>query len=86
MGCCKTDLRAAGLNNCTGAPVGSPIAVQNDVNANNVAPRGMKNVASWQHVTTFTLGLGANGALECDPNYLTRTCGDGFNLKQGGIN
>ncbi len=82
----KTDLRTAGLNNCTGAPVGSPIAVQNDVCANNVAPRGTEDVASWQHVTTFTLGLGANGTLKYDPNYLTQTSGDFFNLKQGGIN
>ncbi|MEQ1803864.1 MAG: PilC/PilY family type IV pilus protein [Burkholderiaceae bacterium] len=80
----QTDLRTAGLSNCTGAPVGTP-AVSNDVCANNVAPRG-SDAASWQHVTTFTLGLGASGILKYDPNYLTQTSGDFFGLKQGTIN
>ena len=81
----QTDLRTPALSNCTGASVLTgtpPTAVQNNVCANNVAPRGA-DAASWQHMTTFTLGLGAPGILKYDPNYLTQTSGDFFNIKQG---
>lgn len=73
----NTDLRDSGLGNCTGS-LGSGI----DVCANKVSPKGSDD-ATWQHMTTFTLGLGVNGLLKYDPNYLTQTVGDYFNIKQG---
>ncbi len=45
----------------------------NDVCKDNVAKSGVsltKDDAAWQHMTTFTLGLGVNGTLKYDPNYL----------------
>ncbi len=41
----------------------------------NVAPKG-NDVATWQHMTTYTLGLGLSGLLKYDKNYLTQTSGD----------
>ncbi len=73
----KTDLRDPSLNNCTGA-----LGTGTDVCGNNVAPKG-NDVATWQHMTTFTLGLGVNGLLKYDPNYLNQTTGDFNDLKQG---
>lgn len=73
----KTDLRDSSLANCQGA-----LGSGTDVCANNVAPQG-NDVASWQHVTTFTLGLGVNGILKYDKNYLTQVTGDYNDLKQG---
>ncbi|MFZ2651483.1 MAG: PilC/PilY family type IV pilus protein [Burkholderiaceae bacterium] len=73
----KTDLRDASLSNCQGA-----LGSGTNVCGNNVAPQG-SDVATWQHMTTFTLGLGANGILKYDPNYLTQTTGDYNDLKQG---
>ncbi len=40
-----------------------------DVCANNVPISGIDN-APWQHITLFTLGLGTNGQLVYDKNYL----------------
>jgi type IV pilus assembly protein PilY1 len=73
----KTDLRDASLGNCTGA-----LGSGTNVCGNNVAPQG-NDVASWQHMTTFTLGLGLNGILKYDPNYLTQVTGDFNDVKQG---
>jgi type IV pilus assembly protein PilY1 len=41
-----------------------------DVCQDNVPVSGLDN-ASWQHMTTFTLGLGTNGTLKYTPDYLT---------------
>jgi type IV pilus assembly protein PilY1 len=73
----KTDLRDASLNNCQGA-----LGVGTNVCNDNVAPQG-NDVASWQHMTTFTLGLGLSGILKYDKNYLTQVSGDFNDLKQG---
>lgn len=70
-----TDLRTAGLGNSTGA-LGS------DVSLNNVPSSGL-DTASWQHMTTFTLGLGARGRMIFSPTYLTDTSGDYFSVKNG---
>jgi type IV pilus assembly protein PilY1 len=59
----QTDLRTADLANCTGSN-------GVDVCANNVNARGVDN-ATHQHMTTFTLGLGVDGLLNYEPNYLT---------------
>ena len=71
----NTDLRTSALSNCTGS-----LGV--DVCANDVAG-GSLDTATWQHMTTFTLGLGNSGELKFDPKYLTQNAGDYFDIKQG---
>ena len=55
-----TDLRTT---SCNSGLLGA------DVCANNVPVSGLDN-ASWQHMTTFTLGLGTNGELAYTSDYL----------------
>lgn len=71
----RTDLR----------PAGSTGALGTDVSANNVPGAGT-DTASWQHMTTFTLGLGVNGAMKYSPTYETDTSGDFYNVKNGTVN
>ncbi|RZI84646.1 MAG: pilus assembly protein PilY [Rubrivivax sp.] len=62
-----TDLRTATLDNCTGASRADGTA--GDVCNNEVPPTGLdRNDA--QHMTTYTLGLGVNGVLPFNKNYL----------------
>jgi type IV pilus assembly protein PilY1 len=70
-----TDLRDNGLSNCTGA-LGSSVCT------NNVPSTGL-DAASHQHMTTFTLGLGARGRMVYSPSYLTDTSGDFYSVKNG---
>lgn len=76
-----TDLRDSSLGNCPGAVV-PPAVIGNSVCANNVPSTGL-DAASWQHMTTFTLGLGARGRMVFSPTYLTDTSGDFFSVKNG---
>lgn len=69
------DLRDSSLGNCTGA-LGTSVC------GNNVPSTGL-DAASWQHMTTFTLGLGARGRMVYSPTYLTDTSGDFFSVKNG---
>ena len=41
------------------------------------------DAATWQHMTTFTLGLGARGSMIYDSNYPSATDGDYFAVKTG---
>nr|WP_294841404.1 PilC/PilY family type IV pilus protein [uncultured Methylotenera sp.] len=70
-----TDLRTTTLGNCTGA-------LGLDVCENNVFVSGTDNNPQ-QHMTTFTLGLGVDGALMYSSDYKTATSGDFYNLKNG---
>lgn len=75
-----TDLRPTGSKNKQGV----------DVSDNNV-PAVSNNIiegdfANWQHMTTFTLGLGLSGVLDFDESYKTTEIGDYYNLKQGSVN
>lgn len=72
-----TDLRTAALGNQTGA-----LGV--DVSTNNV-PGGGTDAAAWQHMTTFTLGLGARGRMVYNSAYETATSGDFHSVKTGAI-
>jgi len=58
-----------------------------DLCTNNVTSAGsnqeVDDVAQYQHMTTFTIGLGVDGTLKYDPSYKTSTSGDYFNIKQG---
>jgi type IV pilus assembly protein PilY1 len=74
----QTDLRTTALGNCTATVNGNPI----DVCANNVSPSGSDD-ANWQHMTTFTLGLGVSGMLRYTTDYLTATSGDFHDIVQG---
>ncbi|MCF8197248.1 MAG: hypothetical protein K9J42_00660 [Sulfuritalea sp.] len=66
----KTDLRNSGLSNCTGA-------LGIDVCSDNVPATGdgaEDDRASWQHMTTFTMGLGLTGTVVYSKNYKTDEC------------
>ncbi|UCH18542.1 MAG: PQQ-binding-like beta-propeller repeat protein [Burkholderiales bacterium] len=71
----QTDLRSAALGNETGA-------LGTSVSPNNVLPGGDDD-ATWQHMTTFTLGLGVRGRMIYSPTYKTDTAGDYFDVSQG---
>ncbi len=79
----KTDLRDSGLSNCTGA-LGSDVCTNNVPGSTASAARSYGDAAAWQHMTTFTLGLGVGGTLNFNPNYLTETSGDFFQITNGG--
>jgi len=46
-------------------------------------PTTQTDPAPFQHMTTFTVGLGLAGQLQFDPDYLTQTSGDFVDIKQG---
>jgi type IV pilus assembly protein PilY1 len=77
-----TDLRTTALsNNLSGAPG----AVNgSDISANNVPSSGL-DAASHQHMTTFTLGLGARGKMVFDPAYESSTTSDYYWVKKGDV-
>lgn len=77
----NTDLRQTGY--CTGAVV-PPAVTGNDVCANNVPVSGL-DAAAHQHMTTFTLGLGASGYMQYSANYETSTSGDYFDVRNGTV-
>lgn len=71
----NTDLRsstATGVDatgTCTG-PIIPPYTTANNLCTDNYQPNG-RDTASWQHMTTFTLGLGAQGKMLFSPTYWT---------------
>ena len=89
----KTDLRTFELNNCVGvvvppATVGNtlcpatattPTATAADL-LNNV-PTTAGDPNSAQHMTTFTLGLGASGYMQYSGTYITDSAGDFTTVK-----
>ncbi|TWD90681.1 type IV pilus assembly protein PilY1 [Variovorax beijingensis] len=77
----NTDLRTTGLGNCKSSASGS----EQDVCSNNIVPAG-RDTATSQHMTTFTIGLGVNGTLDYDRNYLTQTSGSYVDLVNGAAN
>jgi type IV pilus assembly protein PilY1 len=73
----NTDLRTSVLNNCTGA-MGAGI----DVCQNNVFKTATDSNTA-QHMSTFTLGLGASGRMVYSPTYLTDSSGDYYSVWKG---
>jgi type IV pilus assembly protein PilY1 len=72
---CSATTAATGtnkFNSCCGQPKGG---VYNDVCTNEVKGTG-EDTATWQHMTTFTLGLGVDGALQFKDDYKTAATGD----------
>jgi type IV pilus assembly protein PilY1 len=51
--------------------------------ATNNVPVNSSDAASWQHMTTFTIGLGADGTKDYVENYLTATTGFYHDLLAG---
>lgn len=73
----QTDLRTSALGNCTGA-----LGAGTDVCENNVFISGTDN-NTQQHMTTFTLGLGASGWMNYSSSYLNDSTGDYVSVKLG---
>ncbi len=91
----KTDLRPGNLSvpttdslygTCAGSgALGGTV----DVCRNNVPPSGTgpeDDKATWQHMTTFTMGLGLSGTLSFSPSYKTDTTGTFQNIRAGTTN
>ncbi|WP_083259356.1 pilus assembly protein [Variovorax boronicumulans] len=77
----KTDLRNG--SNCTSTS--SSNGSSQDVCANIVRTTA-SDPANWQHMNTFTIGLGVSGTLAYDKNYLTQTTGAYADIKRGPLN
>lgn len=81
----ETDLRDDSAGTATGTCVGPtipPSTTPNNLCVNNVPPFG-RDVATTQHMTTFTLGLGAQGQMVFSPSYWNDTSGDFHDIKVG---
>ncbi|WP_162888594.1 pilus assembly protein [Dechloromonas sp. HYN0024] len=78
----NTNLRTAALNNCTG-PIIAPATTNSNLCLANKVPTTSVDTATWQHMTTFTLGLGARGRMVFTPDYLTSAASDFYFVKQG---
>lgn len=78
----NTNLRTTALGNCTG-PIISPATTANDLCAANSVPANGVDTATWQHMTTYTLGLGVRGRMVFSPSYLTDTTGDYYDVFKG---
>ncbi len=77
-----TDLRPNGSIGALGTDVGSGTVPPSTVASGYVAAEG--DSATWQHMTTFTMGLGLSGTLTYDPNYKkTSSTGDFAELRAG---
>ncbi len=78
----NTNLRTTALGNCTG-PIIAPATTPTDLCVPNTVPKNGVDTATWQHMTTFTLGLGARGRMVFSPSYLTDTSGDYYDVSKG---
>lgn len=76
-----TTLGANATGTCTG-PIISPATTANNLCTDNV-PQNGRDVATTQHMTTFTLGLGSQGEMVYSPSYWNDTSGDFYNVKSG---
>lgn len=77
----KTDLRTPALNNCDGA-LGTVASTGVDVCPNNVFKTDVDNNTA-QHMSTFTLGLGASGDMQYSPTYQSDSSGDYYSVANG---
>ena len=68
----KTDLRTSTLGNCTGALGGSTSVCDDNVPATGSGAEDDR--ANWQHMTTFTMGLGLTGTVVYSSGYKTDQC------------
>jgi type IV pilus assembly protein PilY1 len=78
------DLRTSALGNCVSASgSGQTLCTTASPDTYNNVPSSGLDAASWQHMTTFTLGLGARGKMIFSPSYSRDTSGDFFSVKNG---
>ncbi len=56
-------------------------SMTNDVAGSGTGPEDDR--ATWQHMTTFAVGLGVSGTLNYDPNYKSATTGDFADIRSG---
>lgn len=82
-----TDLRTPTLGNCTSGSSGNTLcstpAISTDPDPYNNVPSSGLDGASWQHMTTFTLGLGASGDMQYTSDYATASSGDYYDVHMG---
>lgn len=86
----QTDLRTPALNNCAGTPVPPAnkkhtLCTSDEPDPSNNVPRDATNIYlnSFQHMVTFTLGLGVNGTLQYSNDYLGGGSADYNAIKAG---
>ena len=77
----QTDLRTPALNNCDGV-LGTVASTGINVCDNNVFKTSTDSNTA-QHMTTFTLGLGASGSMIYSPSYSTDGDGDYYSVFKG---
>lgn len=70
-----TPFRVDASVNCIRTP-------DNEACRGDLSPSG-SDTGTYQHMTTFTLGLGVSGQMTYDPNYISQTSGDYFNVRNG---
>lgn len=61
---------------------GSCTVCEDNVRRSGTDP-AVDDIAAHQHMTTFTIGMGVDGALAYQDGYKTSTSGDYFDIKQG---
>ena len=77
----KTDMRTSTLGNCTSGSGNSETLCSSAVpDPYNNVPKSGDDAANWQHMVTFTLGLGARGNMVFSPTYANDTSGDYFDI------
>ncbi len=81
----QTDLRTSALSNCTGA-LGSDVCENNVPGEDADAAHSFGDNAPWQHMTTFTLGLGVSGLMTYDANYQSLQSGSFYDILSNGAN
>jgi type IV pilus assembly protein PilY1 len=78
----NTNLRTSAMSNCTG-PVVPPATTASDLCMPDKVTANGLDTATWQHMTTFTVGLGARGKMVFSPTYLADQSGDYFDVAKG---
>ncbi|HQS58189.1 MAG: hypothetical protein B7Y56_04490 [Gallionellales bacterium 35-53-114] len=79
----QNDLRTSALGNCTSGSSGATLCSSDNPDPfNNVFINGTDN-QTQQHMTTFTLGLGASGWMNYSSSYLSDNTGDFVAIKLG---
>ena len=66
----NTNLRTTALNNCSNSNVPTVNGVSNNLCTTNTVPAYGLDTATWQHMTTFTVGLGVSGDMVYSKTYL----------------
>jgi len=82
----QTDLRTTALGNCTsGSGTGATLCSNSVPDPYNNVFISSTDDNIQQHMTTFTLGLGASGWMTYSSSYLNDTSGDYFSVKTGQV-